>query len=138
MYASSVFTHFDEGAQHLWLREFKRILRPGGLALISVYGEHAFDGYRSGRLVGVSSDFQDRLSCYESLEGAGFVFEPYSRSIWNNFNFVLTQETYGITFESAPHVRSEWSKFLNVVAILPRGWWQSLQDLVVLENPPLG
>jgi SAM-dependent methyltransferase len=134
VYSSSVFTHIDAVAQDGWLKEFKRVLRPGGLALISVYGEHAFRGYRSGGLLGVSRDFPYRLSRYESLDSAGFVFEPYTRSTWNNFNFVGTQQSYGITFHGEAYVRGEWSKFLDVVAILPRSWWGSIQDLVILEK----
>jgi SAM-dependent methyltransferase len=135
VYSSSVFTHIDADAQRGWLQAIKRVLRPGGLALISVYGEHAFDGYRSGRLLGVSRDFQSRLADYGSLDGPGIVFAPYGRSAWNNFNFVGTSEAYGITFNSESYVRREWSKHLDVVTVLPRSWWFTSQDLVVLENP---
>jgi SAM-dependent methyltransferase len=136
VYSSSVFTHLDAGGQRTWLEEFKRVLRPGGLAVISVYGEDAFRGYRSGELVGVSRDFRDRLSRYESLDSAGIVFEPYERSTWNNFNFVGVDEVYGMTFDGEAYVRREWSKSLDVTAVLPRSWWSSHQDLVILRKPP--
>jgi SAM-dependent methyltransferase len=135
VYSSSVFTHLDAAAQQRWLEEFKRVLRPGGLALISVYGEHAFRGYQSGELLGVSRDFRERLSRYESLDSAGIVFEPYARSAWNNFNFVGVAEVYGITFDGEAYVRREWSKSLDVSAVLPRSWWSSRQDLVILRKP---
>jgi hypothetical protein len=35
-------THLTEGAQYAWLKELRRILRPGGLCLLSTHGEYAF------------------------------------------------------------------------------------------------
>ena len=40
-YCFSVFTHLDEPMQDLWLPELRRILKPGGVLLITVYGEAA-------------------------------------------------------------------------------------------------
>jgi SAM-dependent methyltransferase len=40
VYAFSVFTHLDVELQHAWMRECLRVLRPGGLMLISTLGEH--------------------------------------------------------------------------------------------------
>ncbi len=40
MYALSVFTHLREETQRAWLVEFARILKPGGLALITFHDEH--------------------------------------------------------------------------------------------------
>jgi len=39
VYASSVFTHFDETLQQFWAGELGRILKPGGLLLITTMGE---------------------------------------------------------------------------------------------------
>jgi SAM-dependent methyltransferase len=39
VYALSVFSHLDEPLQHAWVVEFKRLLRPGGLLVLSVLGE---------------------------------------------------------------------------------------------------
>jgi SAM-dependent methyltransferase len=38
-YALSVFTHLPEAIQHDWLDELRRIVRPGGLVLLSTHGE---------------------------------------------------------------------------------------------------
>jgi len=38
IYAFSVFTHLDLAMQTEWLREFYRLLKPGGAALISTHG----------------------------------------------------------------------------------------------------
>jgi 2-polyprenyl-3-methyl-5-hydroxy-6-metoxy-1,4-benzoquinol methylase len=39
VYAFSVLTHLDVDAQGAWLAEFRRILRPGGVLLLSLHGE---------------------------------------------------------------------------------------------------
>ena len=39
IYALSVFSHLDEVLQRGWLAEFRRLLRPGGILVLSVLGE---------------------------------------------------------------------------------------------------
>jgi SAM-dependent methyltransferase len=38
IYALSVFTHLDERLQGAWIAEFRRLLRPGGLLVLSLLG----------------------------------------------------------------------------------------------------
>lgn len=39
VYAYSVFTHLPETAQHTWIAELGRVLRPGGLLLFTTHGD---------------------------------------------------------------------------------------------------
>jgi SAM-dependent methyltransferase len=39
VYALSLFTHLSETAQYSWMREIRRVLKPGGLLLFTVSGE---------------------------------------------------------------------------------------------------
>jgi SAM-dependent methyltransferase len=41
IYALSVLSHLSEPLQHRWIAEFRRLLRPGGLLVLSVLGEKA-------------------------------------------------------------------------------------------------
>lgn len=45
LWAVSVFTHFDREQQDCWAAEVARVLRPGGLAIITTMGEHALGGF---------------------------------------------------------------------------------------------
>jgi SAM-dependent methyltransferase len=40
IYAFSVYTHLPEALQLAWMREMRRILKPHGLLLITVHGDH--------------------------------------------------------------------------------------------------
>jgi SAM-dependent methyltransferase len=42
-YALSVFTHLPEAIQHDWADELRRVVRPGGLVLLSTHGERYAD-----------------------------------------------------------------------------------------------
>ena len=43
VYAISVFTHFSTDHQHRWAEELARVLRPGGIAVVTTMGPWAFD-----------------------------------------------------------------------------------------------
>lgn len=59
VYAVSVFTHLPEQAQLDWMDEFARLIRPGGLLLLTLHGDryrarltgHERSEYDAGRLV---------------------------------------------------------------------------------------
>jgi SAM-dependent methyltransferase len=61
VYALSVFTHLGEDLQHAWMRECRRILKPGGFLVFSTMGEYYAnlkrltdserEAFRNGQLV---------------------------------------------------------------------------------------
>jgi SAM-dependent methyltransferase len=45
VYAVSVFTHFNLGDQRCWAAEMARILKPGGILVVTTMGPHALTGF---------------------------------------------------------------------------------------------
>jgi SAM-dependent methyltransferase len=113
VYAISVFTHLPEHAQLLWMRELDRVIRPGGLLLLTVHGDRYLSrlgtaerrAYEEGRLV----------VRYESASGTNLcsAFHP-TRFLREHLasGFDLVEHTTGGFERGAPE-----------------------QDLVVFEKP---
>lgn len=119
VYALSVFTHINEPAQLLWLRELQRVTRPGGLALVTVRG----DAYLH--------DMGDEVR--RTVERTGFAFAE--SSFWDG-HFPLWYQT---TQHTRAYVEQTFTRYFSLIDYLPRGlpgvWGQ--QDIIVLQRPDI-
>jgi SAM-dependent methyltransferase len=120
IYGVSVFTHFRAPLQDAWLKELRRISKPGAYLLMTVHGMTALDfcGYppekrrasrkriRAGRLVVTGSNLD--------LDG-----------------MVDHEGQYVNVFHHSDYVRSHWSRWFEVVDILPG--YIFTHDLVVMR-----
>jgi SAM-dependent methyltransferase len=133
VYSISVFSHLDERLGDDWLREVARVLAPGGIALLSVHGAHAFEQFRTGA---VATGWCPR-SAFEraGLRADEFVFEPYRRSVWNEGELPGVGAGYGLAFHGADYVRNRWPAVLGVLDVQPRAI-TAWQDLVVCQRRP--
>jgi SAM-dependent methyltransferase len=113
VYAVSVLTHLTERAQLLWMTELGRVIRPGGLLLLTIHGDRYLDrlsaaerqSYEEGRLVVRYASAAGTNLC-SAFHPARFVRERLSAG------FNLLEHTTGGFERGAPH-----------------------QDLVVLGKP---
>lgn len=114
-WAISVFTHLDESYQFAWLEELARVLRPGGILLATIHGEHVWRGLPPWTV--------------RRIRDRGFAFARTGA-----FAGVLP-DWYQMTWHSAAYVAREWSKWFQVVDHIEQGAMHGFQDLIVLRRP---
>jgi SAM-dependent methyltransferase len=132
VYSISVFSHLGPEPERAWLGELRRVLVPGGVALLSVHGRHAFEQFRAGR----TRTGWCRAEAFERppLGGREFLFVPYERSVFVDGELPGVGPEYGLSFHAAGYIASQWPAELEVLEVLERAvtdW----QDLVVCRKP---
>lgn len=112
VWALSVFTHLPEELQRSWIAELRRVLRPGGLLLVTTQGTH----------------YADQLT-------------PAERTRFENGELVVRyREAPGTNLCSAFHpeayVRESFAAGFELAEFLPAGaTGNPHQDLLVLRKP---
>ena len=118
VYGASVFTHLDEAMQQRWLAELKRVLKPGGVLLLSTHGPNVFELNRH-----TFSDAQ-----IAAFRDDGFV---YIRNIIDG----ILPDWYQTSFQTGDHVRRTFAQHLDVIDHVPQGM-TGYQDLAICRKPP--
>jgi SAM-dependent methyltransferase len=116
IYGGSVFTHIRY-LEDFWLMELNRILRPGGLIVVTVQDESTIEWFRDNH-VGASRiprNFDlNRLTAHDQVYLAG--------DSWDG----------ELTFFRAAWLRRSWGRYFDVVDIKPRA--EGFQTAVVLAK----
>jgi SAM-dependent methyltransferase len=131
VYSISVFSHLEEQLQDRWLAELRRVLAPGGVALLTVHGPYAFEQFRTGAV----TTRWCPLSAFSRppLGDEELVFEPYLRSVWNRAELPGVGASYGLAFHGHGYLRRHWPVWLDVVDVQERAV-SDWQDVVVCRN----
>lgn len=137
IYSVSTFSHFDKETMDLWLLEFSRIIRDGGLLLLTIEGEYALS------LV-ASETNEDPTEIKETLKKEGIFYKNYP---WLNAlqkrGPALTRsvdissyfgESYGSTIMTRDHIYKNMNKYGFTVLGISEGVICERQDLVVLQR----
>ena len=120
----SVFTHIDERMQDLWLAELRRVLAPGGIALLSVHGTRVFGiTAHAARFEGETSAVWRR-----QLERDGILFITSDEYVGSSF-----PSFYHTAFHAPWYVFEHWAEWFSVRAYLPHADL-GFQDIVLLER----
>jgi SAM-dependent methyltransferase len=88
-YCFSVFTHLGEARQDSWLRELRRVLRPGGIVILTVHGDKAVKGLSSAGAEELSHKGFVHL---RSRKLAGIVPDGYHTS-WHSESYIVARLT---------------------------------------------
>ena len=118
--AMSVFTHLDETETN-WLLELRRVLRPDGIALITIHNEATWKNMGAELMASLEK---------HSPELAAMSEMPPGKTV---SNFRLDDPYRCNTFHTNEYIRLQWSRYFEVVDILPRA--SDAQTIVVLRRP---
>jgi SAM-dependent methyltransferase len=121
IYGISVFTHLREDVQFAWLQEVDRLLKPGGIALMTIHGpttmNYAMMPADSYRIV------------TQRIAAEGFVITAENDQI----NEVIDEKDYYVNVaHSRDYIRRQWGRTFEIVDILPAFIWT--HDLVVMRK----
>ncbi len=111
LYALSVFTHLREATQRDWLREYARILRPGGLALVSFHEETQPGFPETARAVINETGF---YVLNDMAEGSNLIS----------------------TFQTRAHLEALAAEHFEIARMVPRAESGVGQSLAVLRRKP--
>ena len=119
IYANSVLTHLRQMDQLLWIEELHRLARPGGVLLLTTFGEVAWWGRKFP---------SDRFVEWRLVRG-GF----YEGGRNENLAALGIGDYYRNVFVSADYILNTWSRFFEIIDFIPAGIG-NLQDLTILRK----
>jgi len=128
VYSISVFTHLDHGGFAVWIKEAHRVMKPGGVLLVTLHGERAFDIVSNEperrRLIGISEEeFNSRRQAF-ATHGYLWMKQPVGSADIDTSHF-------GISFVSRRSFEDGIRPLFEIVEYVEGeiGGWQ---DLAVL------
>lgn len=125
VYSVSIWTHLPPEAGEIWLREIKRVLRPGGVALITTSGFRAMESRRK-RGTPIWRDMSD-----DDLRRSGILYREYDGYAVDPERYPGVTASYGLTAHDPDWIRREWSAVMPVRSIEERAI-DNVQDLVTM------
>jgi SAM-dependent methyltransferase len=130
VYGLSVVTHLSEEVALGVVADIARVLRPGGVAILTVHG------YPALATIATSAVHQDMttvcraraLEFASSLPARGYIYVPYPPEIVRLAN--VGEIDYGVSFVDPAHAERAWGLFAYAVHAEFNGW----QDAIVLRR----
>lgn len=126
VYSISVWTHLEKPDEDAWLTEMKRILKPGGIAMISFIGPSGLET-RQQRYDTWRDVTQDDL---ENLGRVYIEHEDRSKGTGSEYT-----PRWGTTMHTPNYIEREWSRFFDIIEIAEDGLPASRHSYVVLRKP---
>jgi SAM-dependent methyltransferase len=135
VYAYSVFSHLSEDAHLAWLREFQRILKPGGVVVATTRAREfilmcaALRANQDRRfwVQGPASSFIDTEDALARYDRGEFLYEPVGGGD------VLAPSFFGETCIPRQYAEQRWSEFFDVLDYIDDRR-QSIQNVIVARK----
>ena len=124
--AYSVFTHIDE-LETAWLLELKRILRPGGVAYLTIHDETTWQRLTVEPQLSPLVDAIRRAP--NGLTANLNAAIPDGRAA---FHFSQGSHYNSNVFHSQEYIRANWGRFFEIAEIIPTHHWE--QAVVICIN----
>ena len=137
-YAFSIFTHLPEQLHRDWLGDLHRILRPGGILVVTTAGRRSVEKFISGEVLGgLDRPTPEQLRAdLPRLDGHGFLYYSLAAPSPSMPEAERGADLYGMTFLTEGYIRARWLDLYELVSFheAPQDW----QDYVVLRRRPGG
>ena len=126
VYSVSTFSHFGPKPSVFYLRELSRIIRPGGICILTIEGQHSIeDSMRPPRLEGLPEGI--------SLEAEKRIFIPYESEVIRRAGIKDSDAEFGAMFFHRSYIFENWSEHFEVIDILEHVI-DNLQDAVIMKK----
>lgn len=112
IYSISIFTHLPEEMHMNWIKELSRILKPGGIGVLSIHGEFYYHMINE----------QERKELHEK----GFMYTV-------GVNTDGLPDFYQSAFHTHEYIHREWGKYFEIVEIVKQGIGGG-QDAVIVRK----
>ena len=127
----SVFTHMNETDSKFYLKELRRVTRPGAMLLLTVHGirsiERALAEPRVLQMLAIPQSSVIEADLVLKDANRGFCFVPQASHL------ATASYDYGETFVSERYIEREWSAFFDVTRVV-RGAIHDFQDVAVVRR----
>ena len=133
IYGLSIFTHLSENHATQWLSEMKRVLKPGGILIVTIHGLTALNTIKNSilhqQIFNLGSDVVTRT--IGNFQEEPFVFFKYNQ---NTIDIAKAGSEYGNTFIHPDYIYKNWAKEdIKVLEVIPGGL-RNWQDIVILQR----
>lgn len=127
--AFSVFTHIDE-LELAWLAEVRRILRPGGIAYITLHTDHTWRILnKEHALFNALYKLRPYFTNYKISADLFAQPMPAPRIV---FKADINGGRSVNLFQSKAYLQTVWSRFFKILEVIPEG--SDYQDVIVLRK----
>jgi len=139
LYAISVFTHIDE-FEDAWLAEIARILKPGGIAFITLHTERSLQEMTPGHFLYdyiLNQHSASGPGCYQPIADHKFLSlrDFKDRLVFTRLDRQLTDSNLFQVFHHLDYIRTRWGKLFTLEDVIQQAHGQH-QDGIVLRAKP--